>query len=54
MAYDRGGGSGPPGAGVAPSMPFDEQIKGGKWRPGEPHWWATGRPGNVRQRPNNY
>lgn len=38
---------------VADHMPFEEQMKGGKWRPGEPHYWSTGRPGNVRQRPNN-
>lgn len=34
-------------------MPFEEQMQGGKWRPNEPHYWVTGRPGNVRKRPDN-
>lgn len=38
---------------VAAHMPFEEQMKGGKWRPGEPHYWVTGNPGNRRKRPEN-
>lgn len=52
MSYG-GQQEGRPGAGPAPSMPFEEQMQGGKWRPEEKHYWVTGRPGNVRTRPNN-
>lgn len=55
MAYRQGGGGGNSGdnRGVAPSIPFEEQMRGGVIRPGEPHWWATGKPGNKRQIPRN-
>ena len=60
MAYRQGGGHGGGGVGwsadsrgVAPSIPFEEQMRGGVIRPGEPHWWETGKPGNRRQIPRN-